>query len=144
MDHTVSRVIVVSANRRHSTQGHRPAQCVIALGILVLAVSLDVKGDETWIRHSSFEDFAAGTPEDGGTNLFVSRDGTLQMIHRWDFNNDGYLDLWVGQDHNAVEDVDAFIYRGGATGPRSILPPLRRRRASDCGRTLRSSRCSSP
>ncbi len=97
---------------------------ILALGILVLALCVDAKTDEPWVRHLSFEDFAAGTLEDGGTNLFISRDGTLQLIHRWDFNNDGYLDLWVGQDHDVVENVDAFIYHGSATGPKSILPPL--------------------
>ena len=46
------------------------------------------------------------------------------MIHRWDLNNDGFLDLLVGQSHNQVDNEDAMIYWGSKTGPRSILPPL--------------------
>lgn len=97
---------------------------ILTATVLVLVARTDGKTDEPWIRHSSFEDFATGTLEDGGTNLFLSHDGTLQLINRWDFNNDGYLDLWVGQDHDVVENVDVFIYRGSASGPESILPPL--------------------
>ncbi|MDA0814186.1 MAG: VCBS repeat-containing protein [Verrucomicrobia bacterium] len=38
------------------------------------------------------------------------------MIHRWDFNNDGFLDLLVGQSHNQVDNEDAFIYWGSNSG----------------------------
>ena len=102
----------------------RKTKVILVPGIVLLAVCVNAKSDEPWVRHSTFEDFATGRLEDGGTNLFISREGTLQMIHRWDFNNDGYLDLWVGQDHDVVENADVFIYRGSPTGPESILPPL--------------------
>ena len=65
---------------------------------------------QRWVTHSTFEDFAAGTPAAGGTNLYVTRSGTVEMIHRWDLNRDGFLDLLAPQDHNQVENVDAFIY----------------------------------
>ena len=77
----------------------------LLVGIVALSACANVNSDEPWIRHSSFEDFSPGTLEDGGVNLFLSRGGTLQMLHRLDFNNDGYLDLWVGQDHDVVQQA---------------------------------------
>lgn len=79
---------------------------------------------QAWIAHSRFEDFAKGTLGDGGSNLYITRSGTVQMIHRWDLNNDGFLDLFVGQDHNPVENVDVLVYWGQKDGPRSILPDV--------------------
>jgi len=79
---------------------------------------------QPWVRHSSFEDFSRGMLADGGANLYIGRDGTVEMIHRWDLNNDGFLDLFVGQDHNQVESEDVLIYWGGPRGLRSLLPDL--------------------
>ena len=79
---------------------------------------------ESWITHSSFEDFASGRIADGGTNLYIARSGQLEMTYRWDLNNDGYLDLLVIQDHNPLENTDALVYWGKKGGPESILPPL--------------------
>ena len=87
------------------------AACLGA-GLLLSAASGPVS-HQPWVRHSSFEDFSRGTLADGGANLYVSRAGTVEMIHRWDLNNDGFLDLFVGQDHNQVESEDVLIYRGG-------------------------------
>lgn len=87
-----------------------------------------VKGNKStedqWIVHSSFKDFSGGMSGDSGSNLFISQAGEIQMIHRWDFNNDGFLDLFVGQDHDIVENEDILIYWGQKQGPQSILPDL--------------------
>src|SRR5688500_9293209 len=77
-----------------------------------------------WIVHDSFEHFRRGTFGDGGTNIYAAADGGVQMIHRWDLNNDGFLDLAVGQSHNTTDNEDAFLYWGTDTGPRSIMPPI--------------------
>jgi len=63
--------------------------------------------DKTVIRHRGFEDFSKGTFGDGGVNIYVSQSGVIQLIHRWDINDDGYMDLLISQDHNDVETVDA-------------------------------------
>ena len=80
-------------------------------------------GVEPWIRHAGFTDFSAGTLGDGGSNLYVSPRG-VETIHRWDFNLDGHLDLFVGQDHNPVENEDVLVYWGRTDGFRSLLPPI--------------------
>jgi hypothetical protein len=60
------------------------------------------------------------------------------MIHRWDFNNDGHLDIFVAQDHNTVENEDVLIYWGRRDGPRSLLPALPGQQP--LGRLLREAR----
>lgn len=54
-----------------------------------------------------FEDFSAGTLDDGGHNLYVARDGTIRTINRFDLNGDGYLDLLFNCTHNTYQMVAA-------------------------------------
>ena len=100
----------------------------IVPGLMIFAclVTISLGGDvhESWINHSTFKDFASGRLADGGTNLYITHSGQLEMIYRWDLNNDGYLDVLVIQDHNPTENTDALVYWGKKGGPESILPPL--------------------
>lgn len=77
-----------------------------------------------WIRHDRFNDFVRGTFPDGGVNLFLRHNGQIEMLHRWDLDNDGDLDLFVGQDHDRVENEDVMVYWGKPGGPESFLPEL--------------------
>ncbi len=43
------------------------------------------------------------------------------MIHRWDLNYDGYLNLLVANDHNVVEGADLFGYWGRKDSSQSLL-----------------------
>ena len=52
-----------------------------------------------WV-HRGFEEFARGWFEDGGSNLYVNADGVIEMIHRWDVTNDGYVDLVLANAHD--------------------------------------------
>ena len=74
------------------------------------------------IHHQGFQDFSKGSFADGGTNIYVSRGGVIQLIPRWDLNRDGYLDLVFNQDHNLIENVDAFIHWGSPQGYHSLFP----------------------
>ena len=97
---------------------------LLPVAVAFLALGLADEPLQRWITHSSFEDFSRGTLGDGGVNLYAARSGGLQIIHRLDFNNDGYLDLFAAQDHNVIESEDILIYWGSAGGPRSLLPEL--------------------
>ena len=76
------------------------------------------------IRHRGFDDFIKGSFDDGGARLYVSKSGAVELIPRWDLNNDGQLDLVMSQDHNPIENVDAFIYWGTPEGYHSFFPPF--------------------
>ena len=89
-----------------------------------LGLSSGLAAEKTAIRHRGFEDFRKGTFADGGANTYVSAAGVVQLIHRWDINADGYLDLLFGQDHDHVEKPDALIYWGDKAGYRSLFPPF--------------------
>lgn len=66
---------------------------------------------EVW-REDSFEDFSDGTFDDAGANMYVSRRGKIQMINRWDVNNDGNIDILCVNSHPLVEMLDISIYWG--------------------------------
>ena len=97
---------------------------VIASLLLTLPSAAGIAGEKLVIRHKGFEDFSKGSFGDGGTNIYVSRRGSIQIIPRWDINQDGHLDLLFNQDHNPLENVDAFIHWGTEEGYHSLFPPF--------------------
>lgn len=52
-----------------------------------------------WVE-DSFADFADGKLDAAGQNIYVSHDGKIRTIHRFDINDDGYLDLFFGNTHD--------------------------------------------
>jgi len=102
---------------------YRLSGFIIATAVIVTAFfSCNASAEKTVIRQSGFDDFIKGSFGDGGANVYVSRNGGIQIINRWDINCDGYLDLLINQDHNSFETVDAFIYRGTKEGYHSLFP----------------------
>ncbi|MDO8587561.1 MAG: VCBS repeat-containing protein [Armatimonadota bacterium] len=61
---------------------------------------------------SGFKDFIQGRFGDGGANTYVSAKGRIQLINRWDLNDDGSIDLVFVNTHPHVEKLDATIYWG--------------------------------
>jgi hypothetical protein len=101
------------------------ALCMMPLLVSCQGQTLGADGEpQPWLVHASSEDFRKGTFGDSGVNTYVSATGGVQMIHRWDLNSDGYLDLVVGQSHNASDNKDALLYWGTPDGPQSIMPPM--------------------
>jgi len=66
---------------------------------------------EIW-QENSFEDFVNGTFDDSGANMYVSYNGRIQTINRWDVNNDGNIDILTVNSHSIVEMLDMSIYWG--------------------------------
>lgn len=67
---------------------------------MFLATSRLSAETNTWVE-DSFTDFADGRLDGGGQNLYVSHDGHVRTIHRFDLNDDGYIDLIFNSTHDS-------------------------------------------
>ncbi|GAG12126.1 unnamed protein product, partial [marine sediment metagenome] len=82
--------------------------------VLVKLVLLSIVGfasgvhAQTWIE-DTFDDFSDGTLDASGQNIYVSRSGTIRTIHRFDLNNDGYIDLLFNSTHNDYAFIPATL-----------------------------------
>ena len=77
------------------------------------------------VVHEGFDTFSQGEFEHAGENLYVSKKGRIQLIHRWDLNNDGYFELVFSNSHNDISgSVDALGYLQTARGFRSAISPV--------------------
>ena len=75
--------------------------------LLFLCISRAFAGEWT---EASFEDFRDGTFTDAGSNAYVSANGRIQIISRWDLNNDGHLDIIMPAGHGQTEKEDTYVY----------------------------------
>lgn len=74
---------------------------------------------EVW-TDTTFEDFSRGKFDAAGQNLYVSRDGTIRTVHRFDLNRDGYLDLVFNSTHDYSYFLPAVV--ASAQGAAMELP----------------------
>ncbi|PYV10455.1 MAG: hypothetical protein DMG07_21095, partial [Acidobacteria bacterium] len=74
-------------------------------------------GRPRWVD-DTFEDFSKGRCDSAGTNLYVSRDGSVRTIHRFDLNQDGYLDLIFNSTHDRASYLPAVA---ASAGPGRVL-----------------------
>jgi len=81
---------------------------------IILAWPQIAVGESTWTENS-FEDFRDGTFTDGGSNLYVSAQGRLQLINRWDLDGDGNLDIVTPSGHGQTEKEDIYVYLNTGT-----------------------------
>ena len=65
--------------------------------------SLAKPAKQNVLIHSGFGDFSKGWFEDGGSNLYVNANGVIETINRLDINNDGFIDLILGNSHDYIE-----------------------------------------
>ncbi len=54
---------------------------------------------QSWVE-DSFEDFVDGTLDASGNNIYVSHDGKIRTINRFDLNDDGWIDLLFPHTHD--------------------------------------------
>jgi hypothetical protein len=79
-----------------------PITMAVTAGLLLLVPCIACA--QTWVE-DSFEDFVDGTLDAAGQNIYVSRDGTVQTIHRFDLNQDGQVDLLF----NSTHDISNYV-----------------------------------
>ncbi|MBN1345861.1 MAG: VCBS repeat-containing protein [Phycisphaerae bacterium] len=88
------------------------------LCLLVLLVACPGTAQQ-WIE-DSFEDFSDGRLDAAGQNLYVSRDGKVRTIHRFDLNNDGWLDLIFNSTHDEYAFIPASLVTVSRDGKRDV------------------------
>src|SRR5690242_18390400 len=104
----------------------RPGFALLTGGVALLcavfvfarsSASQAVAPERSRVWHSweqrGFRDFARGTFDASGANLYVSAKGVLQLINRWDLNQDGYLDLFFSNTHDVNYVQPARIFYQG-------------------------------
>ncbi|MFN7922675.1 MAG: VCBS repeat-containing protein [Bryobacteraceae bacterium] len=67
--------------------------------VSAICVAASLSAAEVW-TDETFEDFSRGRVDAAGQNLFVSRDGRVRTIQRYDLNRDGYFDLVFNSTHD--------------------------------------------
>jgi hypothetical protein len=106
------------------------------LGSSIMLVGVAVASRGTWAAdatdsttawiHRGFQEFSKGSFDNGGDNLYVNAKGTIEMIHRFDANNDGCVDIILPNAHGYIERGPTWIYtqaKGeGKNWPRRELP----------------------
>ena len=79
----------------------------------------------SWV-HRGFEAFSRGAFDNGGDNLYVNAKGIIEMIHRFDVDNDGHVDIIFPNAHGYLERGPTWIYTQPSdkneVWPRQTLP----------------------
>jgi FG-GAP-like repeat len=89
---------------------------LIAAVALTLATAVSRGRGKVLLRHDTFQQFRAGELEDGGANSYISARGAIQLVNRWDYNNDGNIDLLFVGNHDHSENLDAWLYSNSESG----------------------------
>ena len=80
----------------------------VAATIVVAMLVSGSSAAETWVE-DSFADFADGRLDASGQNVYISRDGRVRTIHRFDLNQDGHLDLVFNSTHDRYTSIPATL-----------------------------------
>lgn len=103
--------------RKHSRWQIAVTCCIFLLSSLSTMQSQEIHTPQIhkWVQ-SSYLDFAGGSLADGGANDYVSADGSVRLINRWDLNGDGHIDLVLPSSHDNDYAVNSYVYWGGKPG----------------------------
>ena len=82
---------------------------LFAMAIFALSAISNIAAAEVWTT-CTFEDFRKGSFGNGGQNIYVSANGTLQRIHHSDINLDGEVDLLFCNSQAHEEYVHPVAY----------------------------------
>lgn len=97
-------------------------RCRGFLPLVAVLTAGTMSAGERWVQ-DSFEDFAKGRLEDGGANLYVTRAGSVEAVHRFDLNSDGFVDLVFNSSHDERRAIlPTFIEVGAGQRTARELP----------------------
>jgi hypothetical protein len=97
---------------------------VTLAGPIFLSAQTQPSAPHRWVQ-TSYLDFAGGTLVDGGANDYVSADGSIRLINRWDLNGDGNIDIVLPSSHDGNSAVSSYLYWGGkkfSASQKALLP----------------------
>ena len=95
-------------------------KCLRFSAIVVFILANHSVNSQSWVE-DSFEDFTDGTLDASGQNIYVSRDGTIRTIHRFDLNDDGSIDLLFNSTHNDYAFVPSTIVSSAENRNRRVV-----------------------
>src|SRR5690625_6863122 len=96
----------------------------IFLIVINFQISLKLMGQtHTWVQNS-FDDFIEGTCSASGIDLYITNNGVIKSINRYDLNDDGFLDLVFNTGHELKDAVSPTLYnwQGDRKGTIRELP----------------------
>lgn len=82
-----------------------------SLIFLIFFFSTILVAQQIWLENT-YADFADGSFDDSGANMYVSAKGNIQMANRWDVNGDAHIDILCVNSHPLVEMLDLSVYWG--------------------------------
>jgi len=77
--------------------------------LIICVFSCNLKARDVWVE-DSFADFRDGIFDASGQNLYVTAAGKIVNIHRFDLNDDGYLDFMLGNSHDFVHNPAPALF----------------------------------
>jgi len=77
--------------------------------LLLLTATVASAAEPIRFLDNSFADFSKGRLGGGGQNIYVSRDGAIRTINRFDINSDGYLDVIFNCTHDTYQMLPASV-----------------------------------
>ena len=84
--------------------------------LLLLAAMLPgASNPEAWTQ-DTFEDFSRGQLGNVGNNIYVTREGKVETIQRWDLNEDGFLDIIFNSTHDRMSWVPPTLAEVDSSG----------------------------
>jgi len=84
-----------------------------------------ISGTKGSWKEKGYEAFADGTFGNGGQNLYVSRNGELQRIFRFDITNSGYTDLLFANSHDFGERPPVYVIENALSSEKAHIKELR-------------------
>ena len=82
---------------------------LILISVLLLPSTIILSEEPIKWTDDSFEDFVNGHLDASGQNLYVSHEGSIRNIHRFDLNHDSYLDLIFNSTHDTFTYIPATL-----------------------------------